>query len=171
MAGINRDDFLEEEEEQSIDDLYLIFHLDKEEYGIGIKNVTEIVGKQNVTQVPNMPDYVKGVINLRGQVIPVVDVRIRFGLPFREYDDRTCAVVINISNIQFGVIVDVVDEVISIAPDRIAPPPNVTGSIYSRFISGMGRANDNDRIKLLLDVERLIRDDDLDQISSVAAGQ
>jgi len=168
MANKEIDEFLEEQDDQSIDDLYLIFHLDKEDYGIGIKNVTEIVGKQNVTQVPNMPDYVKGVINLRGQVIPVVDVRIRFGLPFREYDDRTCSVVINVNNIQFGVIVDVVDEVITIAPEKISPPPSISGNMSSRFIKGMGRADGSDKVKLLLDVERLIRDEDLDQITGAS---
>jgi len=170
MAGDSEtDEFLEDQDDQSIDDLYLIFHLDKEDYGIGIKNVTEIVGKQNVTRVPNMPDYVKGVINLRGQVIPVIDVRTRFGLPFREYDDRTCSVVINVNNLQFGVIVDVVDEVISIAPDKIAPPPNVSGNQASRFIKGMGRSDGSDKVKLLLDIERMIKDEDLNQIVNAAS--
>jgi len=170
MAGDSEmDEFLEDQDDQSIDDLYLIFHLDKEDYGIGIKNVTEIVGKQNVTRVPNMPDYVKGVINLRGQVIPVIDVRTRFGLPFREYDDRTCSVVINVNNLQFGVIVDVVDEVISIAPDKIAPPPNVSGNQASRFIKGMGRSDGSDKVKLLLDIERMIKEEDLNQIVNAAS--
>jgi len=162
------DDFLEDQDDQSIDNLYLIFHLDKEDYGISIKNVTEIVGKQNVTRVPNMPEYVKGVINLRGQVIPVIDVRTRFGLPFREYDDRTCSIVINVNSLQFGLIVDVVDEVINIDSDKISPPPS-SMSQSARFIKGMGRAIGSDKVKLLLEAERLIRDEDLDQIAAAAS--
>jgi len=162
------DDLLADQDDQSIDNLYLIFHLDKEDYGISIKNVTEIVGQQNVTRVPNMPDYVKGVINLRGQVIPVIDVRTRFGLPFREYDDRTCSIVINVSSLQFGLIVDLVDEVINIDEDRISSPPvSVTQS--TRFIKGMGRAEGSDKVRLLLDVEKLLRDEEIEQLTAAVS--
>jgi len=161
------DDFAEDQDDQSVEDLYLIFHLDREDYGIGIQNVTEIVGKQNITRVPNMPNYVKGVINLRGQVIPVIDVRTRFGLNFRDYDDRTCSIVINVNAMQFGLIVDVVDEVISIDPDKISPPP-ATLSQNNRFIHGLGRAENSDRVKILLDVERLFKDEEIDQMAAAA---
>jgi len=163
----DQDDFAEEQEDQSIDNLYLIFHLDKEDYGISIQNVTEIVGKQNITRVPNMPDYVKGVINLRGQVIPVIDVRTRFGLPFREYDDRTCSIVITVNNTQFGLIVDVVDEVINIDADKISPPPSLTQEQQACFIRGMGRTTASDKVKLLLKVERLLKDDEMEQLATM----
>ena len=157
--------FLEQEGDQAIDDLYLIFHLDEEDYGIGIGNVTEIVGKQAITKVPNLPVYVKGVINLRGQVIPVIDVRTRFGLPFREYDDRTCAIVINVNNVQFGLLVDVVDEVISIDSNKISPPPAMSGP--SRFIKGMGRTDNSSKVKILLDVSLLFGDGDLEHLAAL----
>ena len=167
MNSNNDYDFPDHQDDQLMDDLYLIFHLDKEDYGIGIGNVTEIVGKQNVTRVPNMPAYVKGVINLRGQVIPVIDVRTRFGLPFREYDDRTCSIVINVAKTQFGLLVDVVDEVISIDPDKISPPPSIAAQQASRFIRGMGRTDGSDRVKLLLEVERLLCDEELAQLANI----
>jgi purine-binding chemotaxis protein CheW len=166
MTADQLTDYREIDEEQSIDDLYLIFHLDQEDYGIGIGNVIEIVGKQNITRVPNMPHYVKGVINLRGQVIPVIDVRTRFGLPFREYDDRTCAIVISVDNVQFGLIVDVVDEVITIDPGHISPAPMVTEAHTAAFIRGMGRIGNNDRVKILLDVRRLFHENELEQMAS-----
>jgi len=159
-----------DEEELSINDLYLIFHLDREDYGIGIRNVIEIVGKQTITGVPNMPAYVRGVINLRGKVIPVIDVRTRFGMPFREYDDRTCSIVINVGELQFGLIVDMVDEVIAIDDDKISLPPawaDATGA--SGFIKGLGRINGDDRVKLLLKVECLFKDEEIVQLAAAEA--
>ena len=161
-------DYQENEEDQAIDDLYLIFHLDGEDYGIGIENVTEIVGKQSITKVPNLPQYVKGVINLRGQVIPVIDVRTRFGLPFRDYDDRTCSIVISVNGIQFGLLVDVVDEVINIDPNKISPPPSMSMHDSARFIKGMGRTGDNRKVVILLDVGLLFHDNDLEQLAAIS---
>jgi len=161
------DEFLQDGEDQAIDDLYLIFHLDGEDYGLGIRNVTEIVGKQAITKIPNLPAYVRGVINLRGQVIPVIDVRTRFGLPFREYDDRTCSIVINVNGIQFGLLVDVVDEVIHIDPDKISPPPAATMRTAARFIKGMGRAGENRKVIILLDVSLLLHDEEVEQLSEL----
>jgi len=155
MSGMSRADDDDGEEGLQIEDLYLIFRLGQEEYGISIGDVTEIVGRQNITQVPNMPEYVRGVINLRGQVIPVIDVRIRFGLAFREYDDRTCSIVISVNGVQFGLMVDEVEEVISIDRTRIASPPMAQSN---RFIRGIGQADGNGRVKLLLAVEPLLRD-------------
>jgi len=168
-SHMSSSDTEEEQNGQALSDLYLIFHLDQSDYGINLKNVTEIVGRQKITRVPNAPEYIKGVINLRGQVIPVIDVRTRFGLPFREYDDRTCAIVINVSELQFGLLVDVVDEVISIAPDRIAPPPYSINTSQSCFVRGMGRAGDGENVKILLAVEHLVQDELLNQIASTVA--
>jgi len=153
-----------EDGEQSIANLYLIFHLDREEYGIGIQHVTEIVGKQEITRVPNLPGYVKGVINLRGKVIPVIDVRTRFGMPFREYDDRTCSIVINVGALQFGLIVDVVDEVLHIDTENISSPPAMADDLSNHFIQGMGRVTGDGRVKLLLKVECLFKDDEMEQL-------
>ncbi|NLM79860.1 MAG: purine-binding chemotaxis protein CheW, partial [Clostridiales bacterium] len=105
--------------EQIVDDdpqdgRYLTFSLDSECYGIEIKYVTEIIGIQPITEVPEMPEYIKGIINLRGRIIPVMDVRLRFKKPFREYDERTCIIVIEIRDIVLGLIIDRVSEVLTI---------------------------------------------------------
>jgi purine-binding chemotaxis protein CheW len=144
----------EEEDEDTQEDKFLTFILDKEEYGIEIRHVTEIIGIQNITDVPDMPSYVKGVINLRGKVIPVMDVRLRFGIEERPYDDRTCIVVINIDNQAVGLIVDRVSEVLDIPKDDVEPPPRVSKGAGSRFIQGMGKIGD--QVKILLNAPQLL---------------
>lgn len=158
-------DFSSDDQSQSISDLYLIFHLGDEDYGLEVANITEIVSMQNVTKVPDMPPYVIGVINLRGQVIPVIDVRIRFGLDFREYDDRTCAIVVSIDGIMFGLIVDVVDEVMSIQENMISPPPSASFPHAAEFIKGIGRVEGEKKVKILLDSKRLLNNQELDQLA------
>ena len=107
-----------DEEEDTQQGKYLTFNLAKEDYGIEIKYVTEIIGIQRITEVPDMPDFLKGVINLRGKIIPVMDVRIRFSLPAREYDDRTCIVVVDIEGRAMGLVVDRMNEVSEFAFNR-----------------------------------------------------
>lgn len=145
-----------EEDEDTQEDKFLTFVLNGEEYGIEIRHVTEIIGIQNITVVPDMPHYIKGVINLRGKVIPVMDVRLRFGLEEREYDDRTCIIVINIEEQSVGMIVDRVSEVLDIPKDDVEPPPKVKKGESSRFIKGMGKVDE--RVKILLDEYQLLFD-------------
>lgn len=152
-------DLLEEDYEEDEDtqvDKFLTFILGQEEYGIEIKYVTEIIGIQNIAGVPDMPHYIKGVINLRGKVIPVMDVRLRFGLQEREYDDRTCVIVINIDEQSVGLIVDRVSEVLDIPETQVEPPPRVKNGGSSRFIQGMGKVGD--RVKILLNAHQLLFD-------------
>lgn len=152
-------DLLEEDYEEDEDtqaDKFLTFILVQEEYGIEIKYVTEIIGIQNIAGVPEMPHYIKGVINLRGKVIPVMDVRLRFGLQEREYDDRTCIIVINIDEQSVGLIVDRVSEVLDIPEAQVEPPPRVKNGRSSRFIQGMGKVGD--RVKILLNAHQLLFD-------------
>lgn len=152
-------DLLEEDYEEDEDtqaDKFLTFILGQEEYGIEIKYVTEIIGIQNIAEVPDMPHYIKGVINLRGKVIPVMDVRLRFGLQEREYDDRTCIIVINIDEQSVGLIVDRVSEVLDIPEAQVEPPPRVRSGGSSRFIQGMGKVGD--RVKILLNAHQLLFD-------------
>jgi purine-binding chemotaxis protein CheW len=107
---------------------FLTFSLEEEVFGIEIKYVTEIVGIQSITKVPEVPAYIKGIINLRGKIIPVIDVRLKFGKQPMVYDDRTCIVVIDITEVSVGLIVDNVDEVLTIDDSNIAAPPaNKTG--------------------------------------------
>jgi len=156
-------DLLEEDddrEEDTQEDKFLTFFLGQEEYGIEIRNVIEIIGIQNITEVPDMPSYLKGVINLRGKVIPVVDVRLRFGMEERSYDDRTCIIVINVDNQSVGLIVDRVSEVLDIPKSQVEPPPKVAGGESSRFIQGMGKIGE--RVKILVDAHRLLFDSPLE---------
>ncbi|MEN8908222.1 MAG: chemotaxis protein CheW, partial [Clostridiales bacterium] len=104
-------------------DKYLTFQLDKESYGIEIKYVTEIIGIQKITEIPELPNFVKGIINLRGKIIPVIDVRLKFGKQYKEYNDRTSIVVIEIKDTLVGLIFDVVSEVLSIVDSNIVDPP------------------------------------------------
>ena len=150
-------------EDETIDDMYLTFHLGDEVYGVGIGYVTEIVGIQNITEVPDMPNFVKGVVNLRGQVIPVVDMRLKFGMKDKEYDERTCIVVVNINDIQLGLVVDTVSEVMTIEKELISPPPRVASVRSAQYIKGLGKINGE--VKILLDGERLLYDDELSQLA------
>lgn len=154
-------DMLEDEEEENEDtqeDKYLTFVLNKEDFGIEIRYVTEIIGIQNITEVPDMPPYVKGVINLRGKVIPVMDIRLRFGVEERAYDDRTCIIVININEQPVGLIVDRVLEVLDIPKGEIEPPPKMRKGKNNKFIQGMGKVGD--QVKILLDANKLLFDEE-----------
>ena len=153
-----------DEEEDSQKDKYLTFHIANEDFGIEIAYVTEIVGIQNITEVPDMPPFVKGVINLRGQVIPVIDVRIRFGLPSRAYDDRTCVVVVNINSTSIGLLVDTVNEVLNIPAEQVSPPPAIHSGSGGRYIQGMGKVGDT--VKILLDVNRLLYEKELETLAA-----
>ncbi len=153
-------------EEDTQKDKYLTFALGKEEYGIEIKHVTEIVGLQTITEVPELPDYVKGIINLRGKIIPVVDVRLRFRKGAREYDDRTCTIVIQVKSVSVGLIVDAVAEVLSISEENIVPPPQLSSSYHHKYIKGIGKVGNN--VKLLLDCDKLLSDDEVESLSSIA---
>ena len=141
-------------EEDTLRDMYLTFQLGKEDYAIEIRYVTEIVGMQRITEVPDMPGYVKGVVNLRGQVIPVIDMRLRFNMIDRPYDERTCIVVVNIRSRQVGLVVDTVNEVRTIEESNVSPTPKSGGCQSIEYISGLGKVGDE--VKILLDANRLL---------------
>ena len=105
---------------------YLTFDIDDSIYSLPLNNVIEIIGIQHVTHIPNVPHYIKGIINLRGKIVPISDVRLKFGLDERPYDDKTCIVIVMINDMNVGVIVDRVAEVVSLDKSNMAPPP-VTG--------------------------------------------
>ncbi|MDM8522325.1 chemotaxis protein CheW [Desulfococcaceae bacterium HSG8] len=166
---IVEDDFYDDEDEDTQKDKYLTFQLSSEVYGIEIYHVIEIVGMQKITEVPDMPGFVKGVINLRGQVIPVMDVRTRFCMKQREYDDRTCVIVISIEDTTIGLAVDTVNEVADIPESNVSPPPKIGKGISSRYIRGMGKTEDD--VKILLDVNRLLFDEELVSLSNASVSQ
>jgi purine-binding chemotaxis protein CheW len=132
---------------------FLTFQLADEEYGIEILRVREINGLMNITAVPQMPGHMKGVINLRGKVIPVIDLRLKFGLSEIEYTEQTCIIVVNVGR-EIGIIVDTVSEVLDISGENIEPPPSMGESMNSSFILGMGKVGD--AVKILLDIEQVL---------------
>lgn len=166
--SVNEDsDFADDENDDTQEGRYLSFRIGDEIYGIEIRHVTEIVGIQKITEVPDMPAYVKGVINLRGSVIPVVDVRLRFNLKSRAYDDRTCVIVVNINESPIGLLVDAVREVISILPDQISPAPSVSKNEITRYIQGIGRFGED--IVILLAMDEFLHGNQLTNVTAAEA--
>ena len=156
---MSQNEILEYMEEDTLKGKYLIFFLGKEFYGIEIRYITEIIGIQPITVVPDMPKYIKGVTNLRGKIIPVMDARLLFKKEEREYDDRTCIIVLDMNDISIGLIVDNVSEVITIADEDIAPPPDMNkGGL--KYIKGIGKANGE--VKLLLDCHKMLEDNEVE---------
>jgi purine-binding chemotaxis protein CheW len=137
---------------------YLTFALGKEEYGLEILKVREIIGYMDITAVPRTPGHVKGVINLRGQVISVVDLRAKFGMELAERTEQTCIIVVDIQQngrrLNTGIVVDRVSEVLSISMDKIEDAPAFDSSVQIDFILGMGKINDT--VKILLDIDKVL---------------
>jgi purine-binding chemotaxis protein CheW len=152
-------------EEDTLKGRYLTFALGEESYGIEVRYVTEIVGIQKITKIPELPDYVKGIINLRGKIIPVIDVRLRFRKEPKEYNDRTCVIVIDIRDLSIGLIVDTVSEVISIPDEDIVEPPEMNKGFSNRYIRNIGKVGND--VKLLLDCEKLLTGDEMETLSDV----
>ena len=150
-------------EEDTLKDRYLLFSVDTEVYGIEIKYVTEIVGMHDITHVPQLPDFIKGIINLRGSIIPVMDVRIRFKKETTQYDGRTSIVIINFGNVSLGLIVDKAIEVATVVPEEILPPPEIKSSYHNLFVKGVSKFEG--KIRLLLDCEKLINEEDQNAIN------
>lgn len=147
-------------EEDNIDDMYLTFGVGGEEYGVGIAHVTELVGMQRIMDVPDVPPFIKGVINLRGKVIPIMDVRLRFHLPERAYDERTVIIVLDVDNVPVGMVVERVDDVVEIPAGQIDQPPQSHQSpqepAAATVVKGLGKLGE--RVIVLLDVRRLVSD-------------
>lgn len=153
------------EDEDTLKGKYLIFSMDNELYGMEIRYITEIIGIQPITEVPEMPEYVKGITNLRGKIIPVMDARLRFKKPEKKHDDRTCIIVLDSNHTSIGLIVDSVAEVLTIQDEDIAPPPEISKG-GQKYIKGVGKAGGS--VKLLLDCQRLLSDDELDSLEAMA---
>lgn len=153
-----------EEDEDTQKGRFLTFLLSNESYGIEISYVTEIIGIQIITEIPELPEYIRGIINLRGKIIPVMDIRLRFKKPFRDYNDRTCVIVIDIKDISIGLIVDSVSEVLSIAETEIVPPPELSKDA-NKYIKGIGKVGGE--VKLLLDCDKLLKDDEVDNFNTI----
>jgi purine-binding chemotaxis protein CheW len=137
---------------------YLTFALDKEEYAVPVLRVREIIKIMDITRVPQLPAYVKGVINLRGKVVPIVDMRMKFGLPAREYSERTCIIVVEVavrnSVVMMGVIVDSVSDVLTISTDELAAPPDFGGSKEGGWVEALAKVKGH--VKILLNLDKML---------------
>jgi purine-binding chemotaxis protein CheW len=149
---------------------YLTFKIATEEYGLEILKVQEIIGIMDVTRVPKTPEFVRGVINLRGKVIPVIDLRLKFGLESIENTDMTCIIVVQIANrainVITGIIVDEVYEVLDIEGEQIEDAPSFGANVDTAFILGMGKIGD--KVVSLLDIDKVLTGDDISIVDQVA---
>lgn len=145
-------------DEDTQKDKYLTFTLGEELYGIDIRAVIEIIGIMPITKVPEVPAYVQGIINLRGKIIPVVDMRLRFGQEYRPYSDRTCVIIISVNDVLIGLIIDGVSEVLTIPENSIVPPPELK-SVRNRYVKNIGKLSE-EKVVLLLDWKKLFSTED-----------
>lgn len=150
---------------------YLTFTLDKEEYGLEILKVREIIGMMEITSVPQTPNYVKGVVNLRGRVIPVIDLRLKFGLPATEWTERTCIIVVDVRGeagvMQMGIVVDAVSEVMNILGDDIEPTPSFGTRLNTQYILGIAKVRG--RVKILLDIDKVLTGEEIAGMETITA--
>jgi len=160
--GRSRDEYDWDDDEDSQKDQFLTFKIAAEEFAIPIEHVIEIVGIQKITEVPDMPNFVKGVINLRGKVIPVMDVRLRFKIAPKDYDDRTCVIVVSMNEVTIGLVVDIVSEVANIPEENISPPPRFSAAGVGRYVAGMGKLGEE--VKIIIDVSKLLTDGELEAL-------
>jgi len=149
---------------------YLTFELGGEAYGLEILKVKEIIGIMNITSVPRMPEYVKGVINLRGKVIPVIDLRLKFGMEPLEYNERTCIIVVDITgrsanSVMVGIVVDSVSDVMNIGDDEIEDTPTFGVKLNTEYILGMAKSKGG--VKILLDIDRVLSNKEVVSLEKV----
>lgn len=146
---------------------YMTFKSGNEYFGLAIQYVNEIIQMQEITAIPETEDYIKGLINLRGKVVPVIDVRLRFKQEPQEYNDRTCIIVINVKSFVVGLIVEKIAEVVEINEDNILPPPKIGHSdkLQNKYVYGIGKVGN--AVKLLLDPDKLLNDEDLSIVEQV----
>ena len=149
--------FDEERHDDTIKDQYLTFAIEDEDYGVEIAYVKEIIKMTPITKVPHMPGFIEGLINLRGDLIGLLDVRKRFNKPTKEHDEETCIIVIVFGDFTLGMIVDAVQETAIIPEERISPPPSAKLSYANQFIRNIGKVGDE--VKLLMDMERFLMQD------------
>lgn len=158
-------DVSEEQEEQK--GKYVTFKSGNEYFGLKIQYVNEIIVFQEITEIPESEDYIKGLINLRGKIIPVIDVRLRFKQTPFEYNDRTCIIVINVKSVVVGLIVEKIAEVVEISEENILPSPSIgrVDKAQNKYVYAIGKVGDT--VKLLLDPNRLLNDEELTGLDKV----
>jgi len=145
---------------------FLVFSLGEEEYAIDILKVQEIRGYENVTRIANAPDFIKGVTNLRGVIVPIVDLRIKFHLENVEYGGQTVVIVVNVADRIVGIVVDGVSDVMTLTPDQIKPAPEFGVTLSSDFLSGLGSLDD--RMLVLVDIDKLLTSEEMALVDSTS---
>jgi purine-binding chemotaxis protein CheW len=156
---------LEEEEEDSIENKFLIFCLEDRDYGIPIHYVTEIIGVQEISEVPEVPSFIIGVTSLRNKVVPIMDVKKRFGLDAHIFGDRDCLIILQLENLPLAMLVESVKEVITVDPASLEPAPHFGNAPENRFVANL--ANVGDKVKLLLDIPKLLRENDIASVQKI----
>lgn len=164
MAEEVREELMEEDSQKG---KFMTFQTGKEYFGISISYVSEIIAIQPITAIPEVDDYIKGLINLRGKIIPVIDVRVRFKMPPVDYTDRTCIIVINVKSTIIGLIVEKIAEVDDIMDEDIVPPPTLGHREYeaNKYVYGLARTGNT--MKLLIDPEKLIKQEDMKVLEEI----
>ena len=151
------------------DNKYLTFRLAEEKYAISIIKIKEIIGMLNITQVPRLPDFIKGVINLRGRIIPVIDLRLKLGMEPKDYNERTSIIVIELltenETLVSGLIVDTVNDVLDIAPDSIEPPPKYKSDTEEEFLKGIGKVKEE--VIMILDVDKVFSTEETEKLEAI----
>ncbi|MBE0489000.1 MAG: chemotaxis protein CheW [Halomonas sp.] len=145
---------------------FLVFSLGEEEYAVDILKVQEIRGYENVTRIANAPDFIKGVTNLRGVIVPIVDLRIKFHLDSVEYGGQTVVIVVNVADRIVGIVVDGVSDVMTLTPEQIKPAPEFGVTLSSDFLSGLGSLDD--RMLVLVDIDKLLTSQEMALVEKVA---
>ncbi|AIA74571.1 chemotaxis protein CheW [Halomonas sp. XH26] len=146
---------------------FLVFSLGEEEYAIDILKVQEIRGYENVTRIANAPDFIKGVTNLRGVIVPIVDLRIKFHLDSVEYGGQTVVIVVNVADRVVGIVVDGVSDVMTLTPEQIKPAPEFGVTLSSDFLSGLGSLED--RMLVLVDIDKLLTSEEMALVDSTSS--
>lgn len=146
---------------------YLTFVLFGEEYGIEILKVKEIIGIMSITPVPQTPGHIKGVINLRGKVIPVIDLRSKFGFQETTHTKETCIIVVEVQNILTGLIVDTVSEVLDVSGEELEPTPSLGDGVNTEIFLGVAKIKD--KVKILLDIDKVLRTEDINAVEILAS--
>jgi purine-binding chemotaxis protein CheW len=159
MSSALNENYLEEDTQKG---KFLTFNLEEESYGIEIKHVTEIIGILPITVVPELPDFIKGIVNLRGKIIPVMDMRLKFKKDYMTYNERTCIIVVDVREHSVGLIVDSVAEVTNIKEEDIVDQPLLSSGVSNQYIKSIGKVNNE--VKLLLDCEKLLSNQEYDMI-------
>ena len=153
-------------EDTELSEKYLTFAVDDGVFAINISFVTEIVGMQKINEIPEAPEYIKGIINLRDKIISIIDIRLKLKKAVCQYTERTCIVIVEIQDITIGLIVDSVNDVVTITDSQIVPPPSFKTGFQNNYLMGIAKAADK-KLFLMLDCEKLLLDKEIKEISNI----